>query len=603
MSSFAAGRLSLRATTSSTTERCRPAFVLALLALLGGSAAAEPHESRSERRTRLDTRIAAPRVRVQKSPDLFLKAFPLLLSPRWVASTNRRMPLNPIPDDWSRTLDFGELGRFVQHATYARSRIVDGAPTVSADVQNAINVNFVDHRGARQAVVALRKQARTPEAARRRTGGELAVGPEDFVWSETVGGSMEVKRGHLQTAHENLRAESIEEAAIDVDDYKVFELTQVPIAPTHNAGMAALFTNFSEKPLATYRERMQREAEELAELGSVLKPNVPFDRAIRYLQSGHVFDGRTALLLLGTAYKFGDRIPLSKELSRWPDAGRVEQLARDFEDTDDVPHVMLRPLTSAYRVQRPGDAQKEWRSAGTDWLASVAFYIGEQAPLHKEPFLHNIWIRPDQVAELPLLRQGEDLYVGLVPTVGLGMLTRRQPNVLRGLPEAASVDDSLVHYRGLYRDIERYERVDRGDPRAGNLGVMPRYEGKVAGAYAALEELGVHRTAEVINLGNFNPSVGEELARINLTAREVALDDGLTPEQINARAGGAIEFVKLEDAVEAAFARPHKVDQMTVVQLLLLGLREQKLFNFVDKGDDGYASELARELASMIDDR
>jgi hypothetical protein len=239
----------------------------------------------------------------------------------------------------------------------------------------------------------------------------------------------------------------------------------------------------------------------------------------------------------------------------------------------------VRPTEYAKVDLLPSRERAEFRGGARFDIASrgVRFRTGDRTKERIDPNEHKTAIFADQVSELPVVH-GTDgtLYVGLVPTVSAGILGRGAPEVAAKIPVDPAPPAEAIQQRGLVRDVRGYRSA--AGSRGGNLGVEPIYEGSLSTAYAELARAGLSATANVRNLGQFNASVGENGYHMNLTVREFRALKGQDPAAITL--GGAIKFVPLEQAIEHAMTRPHEVDQMTQVQLLLLALSRREGFQF-----------------------
>jgi hypothetical protein len=412
-----------------------------------------------------------------------------------------------------------------------------------------------------------------PVAERHERG---LPGARSFTMSETFGGSLEAKAGGgAEKVEDNIRHEAAEEVGIDASQFRVTRLFEsVAVSPDRSTGVAHGVVLETTRPVKIDAAALaEPKSGEVAETGARVLPRVPIGRALRYLQSGQIIDGRTALLLLSAAYRF--KWAIDPALAEPPSPAERHVLRRDFDpERGDV-----RPTEYAKVDLLPTRDPAAFRGGERFDIASrrVRFRTGDRKKERVDPHEHKTAIFADQVSELPVV-YGKDgtLYVGLVPSASAGVLGRRVPEVAAKIPVDPAAPPDAIQQRGLVRDVRGY-RAALG-ARGGNLGVEPIYDGSLSTAYAALARAGLSATANVRNLGQFNASVGENGYHMNLTVREFRAEPGRDPAVITL--GGAIKFVPLHEAIEHAMARPNAVDQMTQVQLLLLALSRREGFQF-----------------------
>jgi hypothetical protein len=505
------------------------------------------------------SRVTTPRVYAKAreidkrgSLNAFLKSVTVKISgtrKRNISALQRQYPLNPV----SRTAE-----------TFVRR--------FGADVVNGL-VLMQGKDG--QTYTILREQSRTPLSHRRRRG---KPGGRDFTMSESFGGSLEKRKGKVESVTTNVAHEVAEELGIPVRDArgrKTFQTItlskEMAISPDRSAGAATLVVLKPKQPVrVNNRAIAEASSGEIAETGARALDRVPISRAIRYLQTGQVVDGRAALLLLQSAYQL--QIPLKQSLSRWPGSRERQRRAKDFDPARrDVPN----DAYSRVQLRKPKDPQ--WRGR-TLSLISRGFRISTRDGRGKvDRFEHKAAVAADQVSEMPVVRDARGrVYVGLVPTVSAGILARQTPAVADKVANPKGNMTDPVQLRGIVRDVNRYHRDVKRN--GGNLGVMPIYRSAVADAHKTLSSLGLNATGKVTNLGQYNASAGENGFHINLMTREFRLKQGASVSQINRN--GAVQLVPLDKAIQHAQKHPNQVDQMTQVQLYLLALKEGQGFKF-----------------------
>jgi hypothetical protein len=482
------------------------------------------------------------------SPALFLRPFTLQLSGSRglnLREVNRRLPLNPIE---------------ARQEVFARN--------VGTDVMNALVVE----RSGDQAFVTLREQARAPVAQRMARG---LPGGRSFTMSESFGGSLEAKGGQVERIEDNIRHEAAEELHIDARAFKTTTLfSNVAISPDRSAGAVHGVALETTRPVHIDNAKLQETASgEVAETGARALSRVPISRAIRYTQTGQIIDARTKLLLLSSALALG--LPLDPKLAEEPTAAERAGLERDFDpERSEVP----RNEYSRFSLSPSAKPTEEYQGRRLQIAsAQVRFSSADGSRDRRDRFEHKTVFLPDQVSELPVVR-GKDgaLYVGLVPSVSAGVAARELPEVAAKTGVTAAPSPEIVQQRGLVRDVQGYRPAS--GPRGGNLGVEPICASELSAAHGALARLGLKPTDRLINLGQFNASVGENGFHMNLMVREFALPPGADPARLDG--GAAIRFMPLARAVELVRTQPHLVDQMTQVQLLELALRNRVGFRF-----------------------
>jgi hypothetical protein len=497
----------------------------------------------------------------RQSPPLFLQPLRLRVAgsrQQNVRALARLLPLNPVP----------------RAAEVFQRRF-------GIDVVNAL---LIEHRDGR-AYVTLREQARMPVALRNEHG---LPGGRSFTMAESFGGSLEADPNGVEQVKHNLRHEAAEELGIDAGEFKIRPLfTSVAISPDRSLGAAHGVVLETWRPVSIEAAALtEARSGEVAETGARALERVPFARAIRYLQTGQVIDGRTALLLLSAAYQL--QLPLPPALAGPPGRAERSRLGRDFDpERGDV-----RPSEYSRFTLLPSQGPAErWqgRQLAID-SRRVQFASRDGTRMKIDPHEHKAALAPDQVSELPVVRTADGaIWVGLVPTIGVGVLSRELPTSA-GKVSPVQPPPAPVQLRGIVRDVASYAPATGAS--GGNLGVRPRLGGAARSrgirspsaqgsslreAHRQLRRLGLSATRRVTNLGQFNASTGENGFQMNLYAREYTLRPGVHPAQIHS---AGLRLVPLHDALEQAALRPHEVDQLTQVQLFLLALRNRVGFRF-----------------------